>query len=301
MITKHSQVIELAQKRGMRWLAAAGADDDHVLGAIAKAHELGLARAYLVGDRERICQIAAEGGYDLTPHVIVDACGHEDAADKAVALVREGKAQILMKGFMESSEFIRAVINKEHGLRRPCSPIASVAIAQIDKADRLVFITDPGFLPKPTAAEKIAMVENLVEAMHRLGIECPKVAVLCASEQVNPKMEASVDAAAVSGYFKNKKDAGCLVAGPISFDLAMSEESVIHKGYTAPVGGKADVLVVPNVEAGNMMLKAMQYCGDVEIGGMVTGATCPIVFSSRSDSEQTKLRTIAYAILTLNE
>ncbi len=297
MLTNHEQVIELAKQRGMKWLAVAGAGDDHALGAVAKAYECGLARAYLVGDESNIREIAAEHGMDLTPHRIVPAGSVDEAASRAAELVHEGKAQILMKGFMESSTFIKSIIGKEHGLRKPGAPIASVAIAQIDKANRLVFITDPGFMPKPTVEEKIHMVENLVEAMHRIGFECPRVAALCASETVNPKIEATVEAAAVAEYF-NRPDAGCVVAGPISFDLAMSEESAAHKNYTHPVAGKADVLLVPNIEAGNTMLKAMQYCGDVQIGGMVTGAKCPVVFSSRSDSELTKLRTIAYAVLT---
>jgi phosphate butyryltransferase len=298
MIKGFDELMQKARKCPMKTVAVASAADEHVLGAVSMAYAEGLVRACLVGEKDRIEAVAREYGYDLSPHRIVDVSGTQQIAAKAVELVREGEAQILMKGFLESSDFIRAIIAKETGLRIEHAPIAAVAILEMENADRLIFITDPGFMPKPGVEDKKKMVANAVEAMHRLGIENPKVAMLCATETVNPKVEATVEAAEVAEYFAGLDDPGCVVAGPISFDLAMSEQSAIHKGYQNPVAGKADLLVVPSIETGNAMLKAIQFCGHVRTGGLVTGAKCPIVFSSRSDSEQTKLFTIAIAALT---
>ncbi len=279
-------------------LAVAGAADREVLKAVVKAHQKGIASGILFGDQKKISALLAELGEELSAFKIVHTQSQEESAQRAVHCVSGGGADVLMKGMLPSAVFIRAVLDKEHGLRKG-RILNSAAIVEIcnEGRNRLLVITDPGFIPLPDLDAKKEMIQNLLPALHRLGFPCPKVAVLSAAETVNPKMVSSTDGRALQEMNEQGELTGCVVAGPLSLDLAVSAEAAEHKGFHGPVAGDADVLLVPSVETGNALLKAFTCFMDVPVCGLVCGASAPIVFTSRADSAQTKQNTIALAAL----
>lgn len=277
-------------------IAVAAAEDSEVLKAVSEAGK-GIARSVLFGNSKKIVDIMGSLGMDYRDYEIHDAKDASDAALQAVTYVSSGKADILMKGLVVSSTFMKAVINPKEGLRQPGKIINSVAIVEVKELGRLLFISDPGLIPGPDLETKKKIIQNTVEVMNRLGIAQPKVAVLSAMEKVNPKIQSSVDAHELEMMNRRGEIKECIVAGPISFDLAISKQSALHKGYSNPVAGKADMLLVPSLEVGNVLLKSLVYLSHTPLGGFVAGAKAPIVFTSRADSFQTKLNTIAFAVL----
>jgi phosphate butyryltransferase len=277
-------------------VAVAVAADSDVLSAVNAAKQAGIANFILVGDKERILEISKENKFDVSGMEIIEEKDPAGAAAKAVGLVASGKADIVMKGLLESSVFLKAVFAKEGGLKVEGNIINSMAIMEMKELDRLVIITDPGFIPLPDLETKKKMIQNAVSVMVKMGIAEPKVAVLCASETVSPKMISTVDAHELEEMNKRGEIKGCQVAGPISLDLAISEKAAKHKGYTHPVAGKADLLVVPSIEVGNVFYKSLIFFAHLPSGGVVAGAKAPIIFTSRSDSAETKLNTIALAV-----
>jgi len=277
-------------------MAVASAADADVLKAVAGACALGIVKPILVGDKDKIEKIAADKGLDLKAAEIVDIKDPKEAAGRAVALAKQGDVDIVMKGFLESADFLRAVVNKETGIKLPGRTISAIAVVELKKLGRMVFITDPGFIPLPDKEMKVKIIENAVDAAKKLGVDEPKVALLCAAETVNPKMISTVDASEINEMYNKGEIKDCVVAGPISFDLAISPEAAAHKGYTNPVAGKADILVVPSLETGNILYKSLSYFADMETGGIMTGASVPIVFTSRADTAETKQNTIAFAV-----
>lgn len=290
------EVYEQIKSAAAPRMAVASAGDADVLKAISKACDMGFVKPILVGDQEKIEAIVADKGFDLTSAKIIDIKDPKEAAAYAVRMAKQGDADIVMKGFLESADFLRAVVNKETGIKLPGRTISAIAVVELKKLGRMVLITDPGFIPLPDKDMKVKIIENAVDAAKRLGIDEPKVALLCAAETVNPKMISTVDAADINEMYNRGEIKDCIVAGPISFDLAISPEAAAHKGYTNPVAGQADILVVPSLETGNILYKSLSYFADMETGGIMTGASVPIVFTSRADTAETKLNTIALSV-----
>lgn len=256
--------------------------------------EQNIATAILVGDEAKIREIAASIDMDLTDFEIINEPDTEAAALKAVELVHNGKADILLKGLLETKTFLKSVLNKEVGLRTG-KMLSHVCVFEIEGINRLLFFTDVAFNTYPTLADKVNIINNAVEVAHACGIECPKVAPLCAVETVNPKMQPTVDADNLTKMYEGGDFKGCQIYGPLSMDLAIDPEAAVHKGVTNPVAGHADILLFPNIDAGNITYKILVRTAKVKIGNVLVGTSAPVVLTSRSDDFQTKLNSIALA------
>ena len=273
-----TQVYEkLRSKKGLR-IAVAAAADEPVLEAVRDAASLGVEMAYLAGDEEKIRELAEKVGIDMEKVEIIHEPDPKKAALKAVSLVHEGKASVLMKGLVSSADFLRAVLNKEVGLRTG-KTLSSVTVLKTEKMDRFVIMTDGGMNMYPTLEEKVHILENTVPVCKALEIEDPKAAAVLAVMSQRGQIK------------------GITVDGPLGMDNALSEEAAKHKGITSPVAGKADVVLMPDIEAGNIMYKTLVYMGDVQTGSLIMGAAAPIVMTSRADSPETKLNSLAVALL----
>lgn len=293
------EVLEKVKNNEMKKIAVAAAQDEPVLEAIRDAKACGLADAVLVGDKEKIVAIADKIHFDLTGIEIINEPDGTKAALKAVELVSSGKADMLMKGLLETSTILRAVLNKEVGLRTG-KLMSHVAVFEVPGYDRLLFVTDAAFNMYPDLKAKIDILNNAVSVAKAVGIETPKVAPICAVEVVNPDMPATVDAAILTQMNNRGQIKGCIVDGPLATDNALSEEAAKHKKISGPVAGKADILLLPNIEAGNVMYKTLSYTTNSKNGGILVGTSAPVVLTSRADSPETKMHSIALAALVAN-
>jgi len=275
-------------------VAVAAAEDSVVLQTLVDAYKEGIADAVLCGDETRIREIAQAKGIDISPFAIMHAADEKKAAAAAVAAVREGKADMLMKGLLQTSSLLKAVLDKEHGLRGS-GLISHVAVTYSPILDRTLFLSDGGMITYPDLAAKAKIIDNAVLAAKGMGVVLPKVAVLAAVETVNPDMQPTIDAAALTQMNRRGQIKGCIVDGPLAMDVALSPYAAEHKGIKSEVAGYADILIFPNIEAGNCALKIFTCAANGIFGGVVMGAAAPIVLSSRGDSEQGKLFSIACA------
>jgi phosphate butyryltransferase len=278
-------------------ISVACAADADVLEAVEAARKKGVAKAFLVGDAGKI-EAAAKGiGVDLSNFEVVDEQNGEAAAAlKAVELVSSGKAQILMKGMLHTDNFLRGVLNKEKGLRSG-GVISHVYFHEVEGYDRIIFISDGAFVTYPDLPTKAKIIDNVAKLAHSFGIETPKVAVLAAVEVVNPDMPATLDASALTQMNRRGQIKGCIVDGPFALDNAISELSAKHKGIKSDVAGKADILIVPNIESGNILAKSIVYFAPNKTAGIVMGAKAPIVLTSRADTAEAKMFSIAAAVV----
>jgi phosphate butyryltransferase len=291
-----TELLNHAREIGPMTISVACADDAEVLEAVNEAKKKGIANAYLVGDLDKIKAEAANAGVDIANFDVIDEKGGELAASlKAVELVSGGKADILMKGMVKTANFLRGVLNKEKGLRSG-SLLSHVYIHQVENYDRIFFVSDSGFNMYPDLNAKVSIVENVVNLGHAFGVETPKVAVLGAVEVVNPDMPPTLDAAILTQMYRRGQIKGCVIDGPLALDNAVSEESAKHKGIVSDVAGKADIFLVPTIETGNILAKSIIYFARNKTAGLVLGAKAPIVLTSRADSAETKLLSIASAV-----
>ena len=294
MSKSFEELISKANQKTLKKVSVSNAQDEPVLQAVKAAKEQNIATAILVGDEAKIREIAASIDMDLTDFEIINEPDTEAAALKAVELVHNGKADILLKGLLETKTFLKSVLNKEVGLRTG-KMLSHVCVFEIEGINRLLFFTDVAFNTYPTLADKVNIINNAVEVAHACGIECPKVAPLCAVETVNPKMQPTVDADNLTKMYEGGDFKGCQIYGPLSMDLAIDLEAAVHKGVTNPVAGHADILLFPNIDAGNITYKILVRTAKVKIGNVLVGTSAPVVLTSRSDDFQTKLNSIALA------
>ena len=294
MSKSFEELISKANQKTLKKVSVSNAQDEPVLQAVKAAKEQNIATAILVGDEAKIREIAASIDMDLTDFEIINEPDTEAAALKAVELVHNGKADILLKGLLETKTFLKSVLNKEVGLRTG-KMLSHVCVFEIEGINRLLFFTDVAFNTYPTLADKVNIINNAVEVAHACGIECPKVAPLCAVETVNPKMQPTVDADNLTKMYEGGDFKGCQIYGPLSMDLAIDPEAAVHKGVTNPVAGHADILLFPNIDAGNITYKILVRTTKVKIGNVLVGTSAPVVLTSRSDDFQTKLNSIALA------
>ena len=294
MSKSFEELISKANQITLQKVSVCNAQDETVLQAVKAAKEQNIATAILVGDEAKIREIAASIDMDLTDFEIINEPDTEAAALKAVELVHNGKADILLKGLLETKTFLKSVLNKEVGLRTG-KMLSHVCVFEIEGINRLLFFTDVAFNTYPTLADKVNIINNAVEVAHACGIECPKVAPLCAVETVNPKMQPTVDADNLTKMYEGGDFKGCQIYGPLSMDLAIDPEAAVHKGVTNPVAGHADILLFPNIDAGNITYKILVRTAKVKIGNVLVGTSAPVVLTSRSDDFQTKLNSIALA------
>lgn len=294
MSKSFEELISKANQKTLKKVSVSNAQDEPVLQAVKAAKEQNVATAILVGDEAKIREIAASIDMDLTDFEIINEPDTEAAALKAVELVHNGKADILLKGLLETKTFLKSVLNKEVGLRTG-KMLSHVCVFEIEGINRLLFFTDVAFNTYPTLADKVNIINNAVEVAHACGIECPKVAPLCAVETVNPKMQPTVDADNLTKMYEGGDFKGCQIYGPLSMDLAIDPEAAVHKGVTNPVAGHADILLFPNIDAGNITYKILVRTAKVKVGNVLVGTSAPVVLTSRSDDFETKLNSIALA------
>lgn len=292
MIKNFDQLLQKAKQQKIMKLAVAAAQDDEVLKAVDAAFDMGLAEPILVGDKNKIEEIAKSLDIDVTKFEVIDKPDFESAARVAVSLVSSGKADFLMKGILGTADLLKAVLDKEIGLRGK-NLLSHVMVYEIPAYHKLIYLTDGGMNIAPGLEEKKQIIENAIQVCKAMGLEKPKVAALTAVEKINPKMQATVDAGQLKEMSNRGEFGDAIVDGPLSFDLAVSSEAARHKGVQSPVCGDADVILVPTIEVGNGIGKCMTYFANARSAGIVMGAAAPVVLVSRADTHEAKLYSIA--------
>lgn len=288
----------VAEARGLGPVTAAvaAAADPEVLVAMDEAEREGLAHSVLVGDAPRIERLRAELGLTLAHAEVVHEPEVHRAAAQAVALAREGQAQIVVKGQLKTGDLLGAALDRERGLRDR-RLLAHVGIFEVPGFDRLIYVSDSGVVLYPDIYQKLEILRMAVDVAHRFGLQEPKVAILSASELVHPEMRSSVEALALAKMAEQGWVEGAVVEGPLTLDVAVSPAAAEAKGIKGAVAGQADLLIVPGVEAGNTMAKAIQYFGGGRMAGLVVGAKVPIIINSRADTAETRFLSLAMAVI----
>lgn len=296
MLRTFDEVLEKAKEYGPKKMAVASAGAEDVLKAVETARKEGLVDSILVGDKKEIIQIANKMDIDPTNYEIIDRLDKTEATRCAVKLVRNKKASILMKGMMGTARILKAILDKEIGLRTN-RMLSHVYTLQIKGYDRLLTMTDGAMSINPNLEQKAQIIQNAIYYAHSMGIEKPKVAAVAALELVNPDMPATIDAACLAKMSERGQIVGGIVDGPLGFDNAISKKAAKHKGVKSPVSGEVDIVLVPNIESGNIFAKGLVYLANAVPAGLLLGAKAPIVLVSRSDSVQSKLYSIALGVL----
>lgn len=296
MIKNFNELLEAAKKQGVMRLAVAAAQDADVLKAVSEAKEMGLVEPILVGDQAKIIELMEKLDITSELYEIINEPDLIQAARKAVELVSSGEAEFLMKGILQTADILKAVLDKEIGLRTE-NLLSHVMVYEVPTYHKLLFTTDGGMNVAPDLKQKVQILENAIAACKSLGMKRINAACLTGAETVNPKIQATVDAKEIADM-KDKWDAmGVSVMGPAALDLAISKEACEHKGYHAEGAGDADILLVPYYEVGNAMGKALTYFAGAKSAGIIMGAKAPIVLVSRADSSEAKLLSIALGSL----
>jgi len=295
MAFKHlSELKQLLVDKPARRLVLAAAQDHNSLSSVLMAAHDGFIEPILVGDKDAIHNIAAQNNFDLTGVRVVHEPDSEMAIEIAVRMVRSNQADILMKGKVGTSNLLKGVLNKEWGLRSG-SLLSHFAIFEVAAYHKLIAVTDVAMNIAPNLQDKIAIVNNSVACLNRLGVEMPKVAVLGAVEMVSENMQATLDAALLSKMNQRDQIRHCLIDGPLAFDNAISLESATHKGIRSDVAGDTDLLLMPDIEVGNVLYKSLVFFAHAGVAAVILGATAPIVLTSRSDSDKAKYYSIVLA------
>ena len=297
MIHDLTELITRAKERPKRRIAVAAAEDENVLKSLQCAMNEGIIIPILVGCRNKVEQIAQQINFDLDKVEIIDNRNRDvNSVALAVELIRDGEADFLMKGLVQTGDLLRGVLDKEKGL--PIERLLShVALFQSPYYHKVFCVTDVAMNIAPDLEAKVKILNNAVSVFHQLRIENPKVAVAAAVEYVNPKMEATVHAAEIKKMNVDGEIKGCIVDGPLAVDIAFNKDAAVHKGIKGEVAGDCDIVLMPDIEAGNMVYKALNFLGGANSASIITGASVPIVLTSRSDDDKTKLLSIALASL----
>lgn len=287
-------VLEIARSKPAARMAVAAAADDHALDAIREASKAGIITPILTGDKAAIEEIADKLNFDLGGIEIIDEKNPVKACAIAVSLIKSGKAQILMKGLVGTADLLRAVLNKDTGISTG-RVMSHAAILESPYYHKVFCITDCGMNILPGLQEKADIINNVVEIYKKLKLDTPKVGILAAVELINEKMEATTHAAMLVTMNRRKQIKDCIIDGPLAFDNIISREACTHKGIETEIGGDADIVILPNIETGNTLYKALVYLGGATVASIALGASVPIVLTSRSDSDRSKLMSIALA------
>ncbi|KUP07347.1 phosphate butyryltransferase [Bacillus coahuilensis m2-6] len=295
---KLSALITMAKEKDTSTIAVAEASDKEVLEALSMALQLELGEFILFGHKDELDTAIEQYAPELRKHEkvrIKHASSPKAAAEQAVKAVRENEANALMKGNVPTATILKAVLNKEFGLRTG-AVLSHVAVFEIPGYDRFTIVTDAAMNIAPTLQEKAQIIQNSVSVARSIGIELPKVAPLSAVEVVNPNMEATIDAASLTAMNRRGQIPNCIVDGPLALDNAVNMEAAKHKGISGEVAGQADILLVPTIETGNILYKSLVYFANAKVGAVIAGAKAPIVLTSRADSAESKLYSMALAI-----
>ncbi|MBQ4206297.1 MAG: phosphate butyryltransferase [Bacteroidales bacterium] len=296
-IKKLNEMFDVLKSRPKKRLVAAYAMDDHTICAVNDAVDNGLIDATLIGDPARIAEICKEEKIDINKFKIVEEKDDVKAAALACDLINRGEGDILMKGLLPTDKYMRAILNKERGLCPPNVTLAHVAVIENPNYHKLLVASDCAIIPLPDLKQKQTILKYVTTVSKALGVNCPKVAMVTATEQMSAGIPACVDAAIIAKMAERGQIKGCMVEGPISLDLACDAETAKIKGMNSPVAGDADCLVFPNLESSNVFYKCCTKFDKSEVGAMLMGAKVPCVLSSRGDTSKTKLYSIAIAAM----
>ena len=295
MLTKLAQLKDLLDKdHKPKKLVLAASEDAHSLNAVFNAAKQKIIRPILVGDKEKTFGMAEILNLDISKYEFIEAKSPLEAVTASVKIVHDGKADVLMKGKVGTSDMLSCILNKEYGLRTG-KLLSHFAYFEVETYHKLIAVTDVAMNIAPNLTEKIAILNNAVKVLNNLGIEKPKVAVLGAIEKVNTEMSATLDAALLSKMNQRDQILNCIVDGPLAFDNAVSFESAKHKEIKSDVAGDTDLLMMPDIEVGNVLYKSLVFFAQAKVASMIVGASAPIVLTSRSDSEQAKFDSILLA------
>ena len=300
MLTGVDQIFEELRGRGSRKrMVAAWGVDGHTVAAAGKAVEAGIVDVTLVGDEAMIAKACNEEGIDIASFTIVQNPDEMSSVAQAVQMVREGQGDFLMKGLCSTDKFLRAILNKETGLLPPKGTLSHCTVLEIPQYHKLLFVGDVAVIPAPDFKQKQVILDYIVRTAKAVGVDKPKVAVIAATEQVLPSQPATIEAAMLAKMADRGQIKGCIVDGPLALDVAIDKESVEIKGLVSPVAGDADCLLFPNIESGNVFYKSnSKLVPGVRQAGILVGAKVPCVLSSRADSIDTKLNSIAIAAMS---
>lgn len=300
MFTSFEEIFAELQSRGAKKrMVAAWGVDGHTVAAAGKAVELGLVEVTLVGDEKLIAEACREEGIETGRFTIVHNPDEQPSVAQAVQMVREGQGDFLMKGLCSTDKFLRAILNKETGLLPPKGTLTHCTTLEIPGYHKLLFVGDVAVIPAPDLKQKQIIMEYLVRTAKAVGVSLPKVAIIAATEQVLTSQPATIEAAMLSKMVERGQIKGCVADGPLALDVAIDQESVDIKGLVSPVAGDADCLLFPNIESGNVFYKAnSKLVKGVRQAGILVGAKVPCVLSSRADSIDTKLNSIAIAAMS---
>jgi phosphate butyryltransferase len=296
MILSLSQLLDNAiHSNQKKRLAIAAAEDVYILRAIKDLIELGLIAPIFIGEKQQITAICKEENISVDSNSIINAESTQEAAAIAVKLVKSGEADMLMKGLITTKSLLIEVVHKQNGISSK-SLLSHLALFESPYYHKVFGLTDAAMNIAPDQEEKIKILRNSVNALQKLGVKKPKVALLAAIEKVNPKMQATVDAAKIVSIHNLTPIAECIIEGPLALDLAVSKDAAEHKGVPGEVCGDADLLVVPEIHCGNVLYKSLTCLGGARTAGVILGADVPIILTSRADSEESKLYSIALAL-----
>lgn len=293
MITTLDQIVERVKRAPAKRLAVAVAEDPHTIEAVGRAVNEKLVQAVLTGDEKSIRKVAGDAKVDPGLFEIVHEPDKAKALGLAIEKVRTGQADCLMKGLLDSSVYIRGIIDKEKGLLPPGKLLSHVTVIQAPAWKKLIVCGDVAVIPAPDLEAKIAILNYAIDVAHKLGIAEPKAALLSAVEKVSPKIPSTTDAAIIAKMADRGQIKGAIVDGPLALDVAISKEACAIKELTSPVDGDADVLVFPNIEAGNVFYKTATLLAGAKLAAAVVGTTAPCVLTSRADTEDSKFYSIA--------
>ncbi|MDF2945766.1 MAG: ptb [Bacillales bacterium] len=296
-MTKLTQLIDSASRQQKKYtVSVAAADDCLILDTVVKAIELDLCSFLLYGNEEYIRNYFNECNFTINDNVkIRNATNNDRAIDLAVQSIVKREADLLMKGNVDTAAILKVALNKENGLKNG-SLLSHVALFDVPSLGKSILLTDAALSITPSLKDKIEIINNSVAVAHKIGIKEPKVALLSAIEKVNPAIEATMDAAVLTQMNRRGQIVGCIVDGPLALDNAVSSSSVEQKHIESPVAGDADILIVPNIEVGNALYKSLVYFANASLGSVVVGAKIPIILTSRADSSENKLNSIALAL-----
>jgi phosphate butyryltransferase len=295
---KLDMLIDRAALQPKKTIAVAAAEDHEVMEAIFKAVQFRLAKFRLFGNDAVLREMLQEYNLQASEDIQVQtAKSGAEAAELAVKAVKNGEADVLMKGNVPTATILKAVLNKEYGLRKG-KVLSHVAVFEVPNYERFIFVTDVAMNIAPDVEQKVSILQNAVAVANSIGIDMPKVAPIAAVEVVNPAMQATIDAALLTQMNRRGQIQNCIVDGPLALDNAVSKFSAEHKGIKSDVAGEADILLVPNIEAGNVLYKSLVYFAGAKVGAIIAGAKAPIVLTSRSDSAEAKLYSLALAVTT---
>lgn len=292
-------IIARVRRRGPRRVVVAQAEEEEVLVALAEAVKEEIAQGILVGDLEKIRVLCGQNGIKPDDFTIIDSDNGYNSALECCQMIRQGKAEVMMKGAVPTKDFMRAILDKEKGLTTG-RLLSHVAIFELKTYPKLLIVTDAAINIAPTLAEKVQILENAVEVAHSVGIETPKVGCLAAVEVVNPeRMPSTVDAACLTMMNRRGQIRGCVVDGPLALDNIVSKEAASTKGIESDIPGEADIVLVPDIESGNVLYKSLTMLAGAKCASVMVGAKAPVVLTSRSDSHETKLMSIALGAVSV--